>query len=74
MTSCAGDCHQGRYCTCTVIAMPTPINRYTQAAEACTDVGFENEYPMTSRDRLTVVGIYAASSAIAIGSILFAIY
>jgi hypothetical protein len=54
--------------------MPTPINCYTQAAEASTDVGFENEYPMTSRNRLTVVGIYAASAAIVIGSILFAIY
>jgi hypothetical protein len=74
MTSCTGNCHQGRYFTCTVIAMPTPINRYTQAAEACTDVGFEDEYPMPLRDRLAVVGIYTASAAIVIGSILFAIY
>jgi hypothetical protein len=54
--------------------MPTPVNRYTQAAEACTDVGFEDEYPMTDRDRLALIGIYAASAAIVIGAFFFAIY
>ena len=54
--------------------MPTPINPYTQAAEACTDVGFEDEYPMPLRDRVAVALIYTASAAIVVGSILFAIY
>jgi hypothetical protein len=72
--TCTGNCHQGRYCTCTVIAMPTPVNPYTQAAEACTEVGFEDDYPMPLRDRLAIVGIYAASAAIVVGAFFFAIY
>lgn len=55
--TCTGHCRQGRDCTCCVVAMPTPVNPYTQAAEACTDAGFEDEPrpPLTSRDGKTAL-------------------
>jgi hypothetical protein len=37
-------------------------------------VGFDGEYPMPLRDRLAIVGIYAASAAIVVGAFFFAIY
>lgn len=69
--TCTGTCETHAGCDCIAQCRQCPA---TTPAEACTDAGFEDEYPMPMRDRLAIVGIYAASAAIVVSTIFFAIY